>query len=179
MVEPRSLASIILIALGCAGTLAAVNLLTRDRIQANETAALRRELAALLPAQSALPATLPDLTSSPAGWALCDGTLLGYSATPGYGGPIRLIFTLSSEQPTTLYRLRLLSHQETPGITDFLRDPEGWLTEFNNRTTATLAEVSAVSGATITTRAIQSHLSRVLENPTDVLGAAATTDCHR
>ena len=70
-----------------------------------------------------------------------------------------------------LGRVRLISHQETPGITDFLNDPAWWAALAGSRA-AELEALDAVSGATITSRAIGRHLAAVLREPAAILGSA-------
>ena len=73
--------------------------------------------------------------------------------------------------------MRIEAHQETPGITDFLRDPEDWLVAFEARSKLTVNEVDGMTGATITTRAVTNHLRFVLTDPEAALGAAIALDC--
>jgi len=176
----RAAGNVVLIALGCALALTASRWLTGDRITLNESAALRTELRALLGEGSAMPQTLPDVNLSPASWQLCDGTRLGRSKAAGYGGPIELLYALQVTAPEpSLSRLRLLRHQETPGITDFLREEHGWLQNLEGRTAEALDEVSTLSGATITTRAIREHFRSVLEDPDAEIGRPAALSCDR
>ena len=77
----------------------------------------------------------------------------------GYGGPIRLLVTTRG---TALGRLAITGHTETPGIADFLDDPNGWLSDLQGRPAEALARVDAVAGATISARAITDELARLL-----------------
>ena len=178
MAERREIATVMLIALGCALTLASVNWATTDRIRQNESRALRADLIELLGDARALPETLPGLRQRPGSWQFCNGRLLGYSEAPGYGGPIRLLYTLDLRaSPPILLAVRIEAHQETPGIVDFLRDPEAWLVAFEARSRLTISEVDGVTGATITTRAVTDHLQFVLTDPEAALGAAIPVSC--
>ena len=63
-------------------------------------------------------------------------------------------------------RLQVVRHQETPGISDFLRTPEsGWLAGLQSRNHAELSRIDTVSGATITSSALLAHLREALKNP--------------
>lgn len=179
MAERQPVANVLLIAAGCAITLAAIHWLTAPAIRSNEAGAARALLTTLVANDAALPTDLPELSAGPSSWLLCDGTLLGRSDAPGYSGPIRLLYTLEAHErtPPSLFRLRLLSHQETPGITDFLQAEQGWLQTLQGRTAASITGVSAVSGATITTRALIDHLTDTLEDPLTALGEPKLADC--
>ena len=62
-------------------------------------------------------------------------------------------------------RLLVTGHQETPGIADFLNDPEHeWLLSFIGRG-PDAAEVDTISGATITTRALARSVGGALAQP--------------
>ena len=108
-------------------------------------------------------------------WALCGGVVLVRATVRGYGGPMLLMYTLrrgdagrSGTEPGTepapeIGRVRVVRHQETPGLTDFLRQPDsGWLAMLEARDATSLAAVDAVSGATITSRALLDHLEAAL-----------------
>lgn len=179
MAERQPVTNVLLIACGCAITLAATHWLTAPAIRSNEAGAARALLNTLVVGDAALPTDLPDLSDGPSSWLLCDGTLLGRSDAPGYSGSIRLLYTIETHkrEPPSLFRLRLLSHQETPGITDFLRAEGGWLQTLQGRTAASMPDVSAVSGATITTRALIDHITAALEDPLTVLGEPELTSC--
>jgi Na+-translocating ferredoxin:NAD+ oxidoreductase RnfG subunit len=157
MAELRSAANVVLIGLGCALALGAVHHWTEDEIRFNETRMMRSALVELTHDPAALPEELPDLSTVPAVWRLCDGTLLAHSAAAGYGGPLSLIYTVFADPPR-LHRLRVMRHQETPGITDFLREDDGWLASLRSLTSSELREVATLTGATITTRALRDHL---------------------
>lgn len=161
MAELRGVIHVTLIGLGCAAALVVVRHGTEQRIDLNETRALRAELLALTDEPTALPRHLPDLDVAKGLWRLCDGTLLVRSEASGYGGPLSLLYTVL-EDPPRLGRLRLTSHQETPGITDFLRDSQGWVATLSGRTANGLQAVATVSGATITSRALRDHLAGML-----------------
>ncbi len=158
----RALARFLLIGLGCAALLAGTVHFTRERIDRNHAA---REAATIL--------RLTQLESPPADgawqgdvWASCDGTLLMRGEASGYGGPIRWILSanMSADEPR-ISRVLITSHQETPGIADFLNDPEHpWLLAFAGRG-ADAAELDTLSGATITTRALAQTIGARMAGP--------------
>lgn len=176
---------IIAIALVCAAALTGTNRLTRETIQTNETAALRAAIADLLPDDTIQPAQPAGLDRVPDAWQLCGGYLLGRSDARGYSGDIRLLYTLrrssNGGQPTAaqdyyLVRLAVLGHQETPGITDFLTDPD-WLAGFRGARADQIEAISAITGATITSVAVRDHLAAVLEDPVSQLNQPLQMDC--
>lgn len=166
------------IALACGVVLAATNWLTADRIRFNEDATLRNAIAALLPEDAQESLRIPPINRLPGAWRLCSGYLLGHADVPGYAGPIRLLFTLHEpmEGPVALTRLTLLAHQETPGITDFLSEPD-WISSFHGRTATEIAGLATVTGATITSRALIEHLARMTADPRDALSEPQDMDC--
>lgn len=148
----RSITSLLLIAGACAGVLIATQLLTGNRIDANVR---ERELQLIVE----LAGTLPPASSTWAGdvWDLCNGAVLVRTEANGYGGPVALLVSIAadSEQPR-LRGLRITRHQETPGLADFIQHPErGWLQQLKGRSQTEMGSVDSVSGATITSRAVQ------------------------
>lgn len=148
---------------GCGALIAATAVLTRERIETNHA---RRFLG-----------TLTELTGSAAAaaevsWSadvalLCPDQALLRGAASGYGGDIQWLAAanLSGAAPT-LQRVRVTRHQETPGIADFLDHPDrGWLASLQSADADMLAGVDAVSGATITSRALGRSLAAALSRP--------------
>jgi Na+-translocating ferredoxin:NAD+ oxidoreductase RnfG subunit len=96
---------------------------------------------------------------------------------PGYGGAIRWLLAADLDAPEgdreatpRIRRLVVTAHQETPGIADFLDDPEHpWLRGFAGRG-ADVAALDTISGATITTRALARSVGAAL---TETLPAPA------
>ena len=177
MPDLRAIASLVLIALACGAALAATNWLTNDRIRFNEAAALRAAIAELLPESVDIPPIPPELDRVPGAWQLCSGHVLGRSDVRGYAGDIRLLYTLESDLPATrLTRLAVLSHQETPGIADFLSRPD-WLSNFHDRDATDIEAMAAITGATITSVAVRDHLASVLRDPAGQLGGSLAAEC--
>jgi Na+-translocating ferredoxin:NAD+ oxidoreductase RnfG subunit len=172
------------IGLICAIALAATNWLTAERIRFNETEAERALLAQLIPADSRIPSPPPILDRIPGIWQLCGDVLLARSNTPGYGGDIRLLYTIAGplaqeaigSGAPALIRLAILGHQETPGIADFLTDPD-WLAMFEGRSADDVDAMAAITGATITSRAITEHLAAVLRKGSEMLGEPVPVAC--
>jgi len=181
MAEIRAILTVSAIALGCAALLAATHRFTEALIERNETTAEREILMGLLGSGYDTRLPLPDLSVQPAIWDYCGRALPARLDVPGYGGPIRLLFTLENlpadRAPTAarLGRVVLLGHQETPGITDFLRDGR-WLGGLTAVTASQLRAADAVTGATITSRAITGGLAKALDAP-ESLGPSRALGC--
>ncbi len=165
---------VLLIAGACGLALMVTNWLTADRIRFNETLSLRQAVSTLVPGADLDRTRMPDLDRIPGLWRLCTGELLGRSAVEGYAGPIQLLYTL--DQDGRLIRLRVQRHQETPGITDFLDEPD-WLARFHNRNAGELRAIATITGATITTRAIIEHLPVIATTPEEILGPVTDLSC--
>ena len=120
--------------------LAGVQQLTEERVRANALAAERqvvRELAGVA-------ATVPDDSL-----LLCERDLvLRRDTTRGYGGEVDYIVAFAADG--RIAGVRVLHHAETPGFADILLPQSDWLTGF----AAGDGEVHAVTGATITSRAV-------------------------
>ena len=118
--------------------LAGVQQLTHERVRANVAAAERqvvRELAGVA-------STVPNDSL-----ALCArGLVLRRDTARGYGGDVDFIVAFGTDG--AIAGVRVLQHVETPGFADILLPQSDWLAGFRN------GEVHAVTGATITSRAV-------------------------
>ena len=118
--------------------LAGVQRLTYERVRANVEASERqvvRELAGVA-------ATVPNDSL-----ALCEkGLVLRRGTARGYGGEVDYIVAFAADG--RVGGVRVLQHAETPGFADILLPSSDWLAGFR------AGEVHAVTGATITSRAV-------------------------
>jgi len=170
MAERAGLAGVLLVAALCAGLLALTHKLTEGRIEANEARA----------ADATIYALLGETPGSPLGgrWQgdvrpLCDGRVLVRQTVQGYAGPIRLLVAMGQDADPHLLGIAVLAHTETPGITDFLNRPDrGWLASLRGASRGDLTHVDAVTGATISSRAIRGGLEALLDDP-----AVTTLEC--
>jgi len=155
----RALVGFLLIGLGCASLLAATVMLTREPIALNR-AALEARAVLWLTGRKVPPAVG---TWADDRWFTCDGQVLLRGVAPGYGGAIHwlLAVDLAGAAPTIL-RVLVAAHQETPGIADFLNDPEHpWLVRLRGHG-ADADRVETISGATITTRSLARSIATAL-----------------
>lgn len=149
--------------IGCGVLIAATAALTRERIEQNRAARFLTTLTELTGSAAAAADVQWDGDSA----LLCPDRAVLRGRVRGYGGDIHWLAAvdLGAGAPV-LTRLRVTEHQETPGIADFLERPEqGWLTALLQRDAAALAQTDAVSGATITSRALIRSLSAALARP--------------
>lgn len=160
--QARSVVAFLLIGLGCASLLAATVQLTRARITQNRATQETRGILRLTGAEH--PPTTGTWRDD--AWAACDGTLLLRGAASGYGGDIHWMLAANTGPAgPQVRRLLVTSHQETPGIADFLNDPDHpWLLGFAGHGTDA-AEIDAIAGATITTRALARSVGQALGRP--------------
>ncbi len=151
----KSVGFLALIALACGSLLAVTDRFTAERIAANKHALERRQIAELIGMQ---PATEPHWQAGV--WQLCNGSALIRAQAAGYGGPIS---ALVARRDGKLQGLRVTTHQETPGIADFVAQPsDPWRQSLRQRSARDLAAVDTVSGATITSKALLGLVERAL-----------------
>ena len=118
--------------------LAGVQRLTDKRVRANATASERQVVRQL----AGVAATVPNDSL-----ALCEeGLVLRRDSMRGYGGEVDYIVAFAADGG--IAGVRVLQHAETPGFADILLPQSDWLAGLR------AGEVHAVTGATITSRAV-------------------------
>ena len=101
------------------------------------------------------------------------GTIVPFTTHRGYNGQIDLLVALtlnSLAQDREIISVRVTHHKETPGIGDKIeRDVSSWIHQFAGKsalgpgwTLSPKGEIDAISGATITSRAITNAIAEVL-----------------
>jgi len=144
----------------CGILLVLTHQMTAPEIEANREARTRALLEEMLrqplPAQTEIDA---DIFGSCARW------LFVRTEATGYAGPIHLTAlrrTDGSTEGTEGLSLRVVGHQETPGIGDFIDHTRSrWIMELDNASAQAYAQLDAVSGATITSNAIKRAASQI------------------
>lgn len=173
MSELKKLAGPVAIALICAALLTGTNKLTSQRIDANYTARERSLLRELLgPGVST--EMLENTTWEQGHLDFCALQLtVSRFSSPGYSGPIQGLVAWQPEQ-SQLTGIRITRHLETPGIADFLADHSAgsWLFSLLDLATEELLEIDTVSGATISSAAVQRGVAGILK-----AGDAAISRC--
>jgi electron transport complex protein RnfG len=150
----------------CAAVLALVNSKTKDRIASLTAEKTANAAKAVLPSEVAATDTRPDPKNATLkvtiGYAdAAKVKVLGYAAPgmspKGYGGEIRLMVGLTAERKVISYRV--LAANETPGLGAKLGDV-GFAKQFGGKNGPSLkvtkdgGEIDAITGATITSRAV-------------------------
>ncbi|MBM7457018.1 electron transport complex protein RnfG [Oceanisphaera litoralis] len=177
-----------LFALGCTAFVAFTHSLTRDTIMEQEQAQLLRVLDELLPADShdeplfdhcVMLSSEPFLGTSaalPVFTAMKDGQPQGHAieaiAPDGYSGEIKLVVGVKVDG--TLSGVRVLNHNETPGLGDKIELKKSpWVLDFNGQSVlgeedprwavrSDGGQFDAFTGATITPRAVVKAVHKVL-----------------
>jgi len=155
--------------------IAVTNELTRDPIADNQHNKLIRKLKSISDKNAnvawhqleldVLPIVLCDQQKQHLGW-------LDQISADGYTGPINLLIGLNPNH--TITGLSVLSHRETPGIGDVIEEEKtNWLKNFiglDNTDATSLpwkltpygGEFEAITGATITTKAVLNSVQAAL-----------------
>lgn len=146
-------------------TLAAVSEVTRERVAGNRARALWRQAEALTGTNDLHLRGMPPAAGS--AMALSDGRRLLFGSVEGYGGPIDFLVLLSPG--STIAGLRITRHQETPGIGDFIDQPESaWMRQFIGFDVASLNSIDGKTGATITTNALRQGVQGLVNSAGDL-----------
>ena len=101
------------------------------------------------------------------------GTIEPFTTSLGYNGDIDLLIALtlkSLTQDREIISVRVTHHEETPGIGDKIEpDVSSWIHQFAGKSAIDTdwrlfpkGDVDAISGATITSRAITNAIAEVL-----------------
>jgi len=93
------------------------------------------------------------------------------SSCRGYAGEIEYIISVSTFFPLQITGIKVITHKETPGLGANVTK-EKFLSQFLNRTSTEIVlkkdningKIDAISGATITSRAITNSVRNLLEN---------------
>jgi len=169
-----------------AALLASTHLATRDRIADNQQARLIAALDAVLPAGSYqnvpaedfLEVTAIELSRTPVriyrarNNKQAVATVIETTAPDGYNGQIKLLVGITTYG--TVSGVRVVNHRETPGLGDGIehrRSP--WIEQYNGRALGNPTVnkwavqkddgfVDALTGATITSRAVTAAVKRAL-----------------
>ena len=169
----------------CAGVLAVVDKITRERIATIATLKSNKAARDVLPAgvkvveektdpqdqkTVVFVAYEDDAKKSPVGYAspgVCDN---------GYGGTVRLMVGITADRKVVSYQV--LSANETPGLGAKLGD-DAFKTQFGGKAAESLAvkkdggEIDAITGATITSRAVCAAIADACDRIARVEGKAS------
>ncbi|NKB99723.1 MAG: FMN-binding protein [Pseudomonadales bacterium] len=149
---------IFLVAIGCVcgGVLHFANAATKENIDTNRKLVEQRLLKELVGPDGS---SGFELGKTPSG--NCSDGLLLKQVVPGYAGPIE--FLLYRGLDPDILRIRTLEHRETPGIGDFIDSRrDQYIVEKDAYTAAQWQTLDAVSGATVTSGALNMALGEAL-----------------
>lgn len=177
------------VAVGGVSLLAAVHLLTRERIAEQERRVVIEQLAQVLPARQfdndllddqvriRDPARPDDVALTPVYRATLGGNpaalIMRVTAPDGYNGDIALLVGIKANG--VLSGVRVVSHRETPGLGDPIESRRSdWITGFTGRSLGQPpvdrwkvkrdgGDFDQFTGATITPRAVVRAVRRALE----------------
>jgi len=131
--------------------LAAVFEATRNRVESNRARALWRHAQSLTGVDDLHKRGTPPAAGSAI--RLDDGRGLLFGSVEGYGGPIDFLVLLTPSH--AIAGMRVIRHQETPGIGDFIDQPDSdWMRQFIGIDAESVHQIDAKTGATITTDAL-------------------------
>lgn len=154
--------------------LAFTNKVTRAPIEAARRQEMLDALAQVLPLFDNQPDTcLKTISDEGAGWTFhiarkenqFAGTAFVTTSMKGYGGPISIMVGLNADD--TLRKIRVLSQQETPGLGSKIAHGP-FATQFDGKSipntrwavTKDGGEIHAITGATISSRAVTDAIKR-------------------
>ena len=153
-----------------AGALAYVNDITADRITANKLAKTQRALEVVLPGATGMTKTdngsgivqavyTPEASSAVQGWAV------QVAPKSGFAGEIVLMVGVGADKTVT--GISVVTHAETPGLGAVAASKtpagEGFRESFLGLSgTVTVEDIDAISGATITSKAVAEGVSAAL-----------------
>ncbi len=151
---------VVLLALVLGGVLGAADALFAPRIEEQRRARLRRVALDVVPGGGALEevtvggAVVLRITAGPQPG---EGALVGWAVpgeAPGFADVVRILVGLDPEA-RTITGLAVLDARETPGLGDRIREAE-FCDRFAEHPIAGPIEIDAISGATVSSEAVQS-----------------------
>ncbi len=172
----------------CAAVLAFVNSKTKDRIASLTAEKTANAAKTVLPSDVMATDTRPDPSNSDlkvtVGYAdVAKTKVIGYAAPgmspKGYGGEIRLMVGLTAERKVISYQT--LAANETPGLGAKLGDAE-FSKQFGGKDGPSLkvkkdgGKIDAITGATITSRAVCEAIADACARVDRIEGRAAAAD---
>lgn len=180
---------VIVVCLVAAAGLAATYAVTKDRIAAQDAAAVRRSLAAVLPDAAEFEAVTGEAELKAAREAAGDVTLdsvytaldgsgqaIGTGmlvASRGYGGPIKMAVGL--DRNGKVVGVSIVSMSETPGLGTKVVEDVTFLPKFNGAGTADEAhDVDTITGATKSSRGVRKGVEAALAANAAIAGGGGS-----
>jgi electron transport complex protein RnfG len=89
------------------------------------------------------------------------------NAPDGYNGKIDLLIAIKLGKPSTILGVKILQHNETPGLGDLIEDEKSnWLSLFKHKFITNKKfdpKIDSITGATITSTAVNNAIERTLD----------------
>ena len=160
-------ASLTLIAVVVALALGFTHMLTRERIEKNQTKKTRQAMAEIFPVAERFAALngIPGLNGEKVYAAVYSNAVIGFCVelcTQGFGSEdMQLMVGVNPDY--TVAGVQVLSHSETPGVGSQVTDPEFLRQFYGLGGTIELGRgLDAVSGATVSSKAVVHGLNRAI-----------------
>ena len=143
------------------GLLACVNKLTAPVIEENQVIAKKEAMLQVMPSAD----SFQDISDALSKAIAKDGSLIGYTvkvSPSGYGGEISMMVGVNAD--LTISGVKILSLSETPGLGAKAQD-EAFLSQFKgkNEGMELKKDITAITGATITSTAVTSGVKKAIE----------------
>ncbi len=168
VIKSKSVVVLTLICLIVGGVLGVTYNLTREKIAEAEQAKIDQALSEIFPSAE-------FVEENDYYMALENGELTGYAVIVegrGFGGKLKVAIGIRLDG--TIQRVRVISHSETPGLGSEVAEDE-FLAQFEGKTLEELklkkegGEIDAVTGATISSRAVVDIVREELQKMMDEL----------
>ena len=147
----KAITAVFFLALGASSLLSITYYYTHDQITENKTLHQNQMLRKLLTDHGIeIPKTSVSTNLGCADW------IVRKVSSPGYSGDIESLALIQFLEEGAVLSLRIIGHQETPGIGDFIDHRKNpWIKKSDNQLKQEWATMDMVSGATITSEAVQ------------------------
>ena len=157
----RSLFKLAVIGLICGALMLTTDYWTGGAIEDNRSRFQLALLTSMLTSEESLSAEVKAQIYRWQGQPLgdCGDLLFSKITESGYAGDIEFLVL---RRATRTFTLRVTQHRETPGIGDFIdQQRDDWIKQFDRRVFSADQIVDNISGATITTNAVQQVMRRI------------------
>ncbi len=147
----RAITAVFFLGLGTSFLLSLTNYYTQEKITKNKELYQNQILSKLLiDHQIEIPKTTDPMISD------CSSWIIRKTVAPGYSGDIESLALIQFRKKGAVLSLRITSHNETPGIGDFIdHRKNSWIKQLDNKTKQEWSAMDMVSGATITSKAVR------------------------
>jgi electron transport complex protein RnfG len=154
----KAITSVFFLALGASVLLSTTYHYTHSKITENKSLHQNQMLRKLLTDHEI---EIPKATTSTN--LDCSDWIVRKVSLPGYSGEIESLALIQFREDGAAVSLRIIDHQETPGIGDFIDHRKNpWIKKSDSQLKQEWATLDLVSGATITSKAVQKLAAKSL-----------------